>query len=119
MLLVTFFAPQLLAIRVAAPLLPAFLAVPVKVASPLLTDTLKPWSLSLAEAANLSWMHFCISASLVGVAVLGVLALLVFAGLALAELAFCAVATPVASVAIKMRLPNRAVIFFMFFILLR
>ena len=58
MLLVTLLAPQLLAILVAAPLLPAFWAVPVSVASPLLTVVLNPCDLSFSELANLSEMHF-------------------------------------------------------------
>jgi len=42
MLLVTVAAPHFFAIRVTAPLLPGFLAVPVSVATPLLTEALNP-----------------------------------------------------------------------------
>src|SRR6266403_4435013 len=60
MLFVTFFAPHLLAMLVAAPLLPASFAAPVKVATPWLTAAEKPWVFRLGEVANLSLMHFSI-----------------------------------------------------------
>ena len=42
MLLTTLFAPQLFAMLLTPPLLPPLLAIPVKVATPLATDALKP-----------------------------------------------------------------------------
>ena len=66
MLLLTLLAPQFLAIRVAAPLLPEFCALPVSFASPLLTLALKPCGLSFSEFDNLSIMHFWTSLSLFG-----------------------------------------------------
>jgi hypothetical protein len=56
--LLTDWALQRFAIPVAAPLLPGFMAVPLKVAAPSLTLALNPCALSFGAAASLSVIHF-------------------------------------------------------------
>src|SRR5262249_39572441 len=107
-LFLTSFAPQLFAILVAAPLAPPFFASPVIVATPPLTETLGFLSFKLAALANFSSMHFCMSASVVGVA------FLVLSDLASDVFFFisCALALK-ASKAIKVILLNQTRVLFM------